>query len=72
MSIESLEYNGIAVLRCDGDKCNNFIEFSSFHKAVAFKKKQKEKEHGWRSYKEGDVWFDKCPDCMVKFARGEV
>ena len=70
MSIESVEYDGPVVLRCDSGACNKFIEFSSFGKAIAFKKKQREKQHGWRSFKEGDEWKDVCGDCCKAFAEG--
>ena len=68
MSIETVGYNGPAVLTCD--KCSTFIEFSSFKKAVAFKKKQKEKENGWRSYMEKGIFRDACSACCQAYVKG--
>ena len=66
MSIERVEFDeGPVVLRCDS--CPEYIEFSSFKKAVAFKRKQREREGGWRSYKDGDEWKDSCPACTEEF-----
>ena len=68
MSIETVEFDGPATLLCD--KCGKFVEFSSFKKARAFKKKQKEKQGGWRSAKVDDQWKDFCGNCVSEFAKG--
>ena len=70
MSIESVDYDGPVSLLCDGDKCSTYLEFGSFSKAVAFKKKQKEKPSGWRSSKVDGEWKDLCPQCVAKFSNG--
>ena len=65
MSIETIEYGGPVVLRCD--HCtDSYLEFSSFKKAVAFKRKQKEVRDGWRTYTEdnGETFTDLCPLCF--------
>ena len=67
MSIETIEYSGPVVLHCD--TCPTFIEFSSFKKAVAFKKKQKEKDEGWRSALVDGEWKDFCGRCVSAFSK---
>jgi hypothetical protein len=67
MSIEQVDnFNGPVSLVCD--ECGLGQDFPSFKKAVAFKKKEREKAGGWRSFKDGDVWKDACPRCVGKFA----
>ena len=70
MSIETVEFEGPAVLKCD--HCGTFLEFSSFNRAVKFKKIQKEKPGGWRSFKEEGEWRDACGNCVKAFTKGEV
>ena len=68
MSIETTEWDGVAVLTCD--KCGYFIEFSSFKKAITFKRKQKEKDKGWRTFMENGEYMDACTQCVEAFAKG--
>jgi len=68
MSIEKMGFNEPCTLSCDTKGCGEWVEFSSFRKAVAFKKKQKEVPYGWRTAKVGDEFKDYCPQCTRKFA----
>jgi hypothetical protein len=51
------------------DDCHTTKDFSSFAKAVAFKRKQKLVPGGWRVSRTADGEFrDHCPDCTKKWA----
>ena len=66
MSIDNVDaYDGEVSLVCDD--CGKGLDFPSFQKAVAFKKKQREKPDGWRSSKEGGVWKDHCSSCSKAY-----
>jgi hypothetical protein len=65
--IDTLD-EGIVNLFCDD--CGKYLEFSSFKKAVSFKRKQKELKGGWRSSYDGSEYKDHCPDCVHKFSEG--
>ena len=68
MSIEHVDnYSDEVSLVCDGDNCTVGLDFPSFKAAVAFKKREKLKPNGWRSYKEGMTWKDSCPACSEKY-----
>jgi hypothetical protein len=50
------------------DDCKETKDFSSFAKAVAFKRRQKEVPGGWRSSRSDDGEFkDHCPACLRKW-----
>jgi hypothetical protein len=66
--IDRIDEDGTTNLICDD--CGFYLEFSSFKKAVMYKKKQKEIKGGWRtSYKDGE-YKDHCPKCVHKFSGG--
>jgi hypothetical protein len=50
------------------DDCGGTRDFSSFEKAVAFKRKQKLVVGGWRVSRTGDGEYrDHCPACTKKW-----
>ena len=68
MGIENVDrYDGEVSLVCDAVGCNNGIDFPNFKAAIAFKKRERLKPNGWRSYKEGSAWKDSCPSCSAKY-----
>lgn len=44
------------------DFCSNFLEdYPDFMSAVEGKS-----ANGWTAVKQGDEWYDKCPECLEK------
>jgi Fe2+ or Zn2+ uptake regulation protein len=69
--IEKADEDGAVWLICDD--CGETKDFSSFAKAVKFKRAQKEAPDGWRVSRSDDGEFhDHCPACTLKWkvARG--
>jgi hypothetical protein len=64
--IEKIDDDGTVSLICDD--CKTYLEFSSFRKAVSFKKKQKELKGGWRTSFDDSEFRDHCPQCVRKFS----
>jgi Fe2+ or Zn2+ uptake regulation protein len=60
--------DGVVDLICDD--CGEYVEFSSFEKAVKFKKKQKGVVGGWRTSFHDGEFRDHCPSCVRKFSGG--
>jgi hypothetical protein len=64
--IEKADEEGAVWLICDD--CKKTLDFSSFSKAVKFKKRQKEAELGWRTSRSASGEFnDHCPACVMKW-----
>jgi hypothetical protein len=64
--IEKAEEDGAVWLICDD--CRETKDFSSFKKAVEFKKAQKEVYGGWRTSRTNEGEFlDHCPACTRKW-----
>ena len=70
MSIESVGWGEGATLSCDGESCDEYMDFPSFKRAVAFKEKEKQRVGGWRTAFRDGTFFDFCPGCVEKFAKG--
>jgi hypothetical protein len=68
--IEKADGDGAVWLICDD--CKKVRDFSSFAKAVKFKKQQKELPVGWRTSRSASGEFhDHCPACMLKWKMGQ-
>jgi hypothetical protein len=67
--IEKAEETGEVWLTCDD--CGETLDFSSFSKAVNFKRRQKLVVGGWRTSRTpaGD-FRDHCPKCTKKWVAG--
>jgi Fe2+ or Zn2+ uptake regulation protein len=67
--IEKADEDGAVWLICDD--CGETKDFSSFTRAVNFKKAQKEIPGGWRvSWSDGE-FRDHCPACIQKWKAGK-
>ena len=68
MSLETVDYDGPAVITCD--TCGKFRECGSFNSARRFLESQKEKDPGWRTYNDGKRFKHSCPNCFAKWKMG--
>lgn len=69
MSVYTETWKGSAELSCDTPGCTSMLYFKNFKEAAEFKREEKFKLNGWRSFmgKNGE-WQDACPACVKKFS----
>ena len=65
MSIQTNLVDSTVELQCD--ECGKTNHFYRFSDAIAFKKSQKSKKGGWRTFKLEGYFLDACPACVRAF-----